>query len=532
MKMSRKLLALLLALVMVLSLAACKGKDEETTKPGNDTNTNTQEPAGDKGTDTKEPDTSEAKPEVVKPEKITIMVDGTLVTQENGRDAFEARWEELTGIDLVITQPDHDAYYDVVGQTFASGDLPDVILLGSTYYAGYAAEGVLWDMTDAWKNSKILASGDVTDTALIDGLYMDGKLYGLTPARGNGCVTYVKQKWLDNVGLKAPTNYAEYLAMLEAFTTGDPDGNGVNGDTYGVSAAGIIGPEAPYVNYLPEFYQDAMPSFYKKADGTWADGFAEPAMKAALERLTDAYSRGLIDKESLTNGTSDCRNKFYEDKFGVFTYWAGTWGTNLKTNLEANGLDGELVALPPIAEVGKYIERQAPVWAITAGAENPQGVFDWFFETMMDGGDMQLLFTYGAEGTHWSTKAEEIVGNTYAAGEFHMLENLEKEGTQYTKNHIDPMLAVRKLNNDPGISRVKPEAKAAADVFYANSRLIELVLSTEEMSQYNGDLHTLKKEIIANIVTQGMSYEDEMARYEAEGGAEWSQIIVDSLNAQ
>jgi putative aldouronate transport system substrate-binding protein len=75
-------------------------------------------------------------------------------------------------------------------------------------------------------------------------------------------------------------------------------------------------------------------------------------MISALERLRDAYQAGYIDKESLTNGTSDVRNKFYEDKFGVFTYWAGTWATNLKTNLEANGLSGELIALDPIAEVG------------------------------------------------------------------------------------------------------------------------------------------------------------------------------------
>ena len=57
---------------------------------------------------------------IEKPEKITIMVDGTVFTKENARDQFEARWEELTGIDLEIIQPDHDAYYDVVGQTFAA----------------------------------------------------------------------------------------------------------------------------------------------------------------------------------------------------------------------------------------------------------------------------------------------------------------------------------------------------------------------------------------------------------------------------
>ena len=206
-------------------------------------------------------------------------------------------------------------------------------------------------MTDAWNNSELKASGRVKDESVVDSMKIDGKLYGFPVARGNGCITYVKKAWLDNCGLEAPTTYEEYLNMLKAFTEGDPDGNGVNGDTYGVSAAGLIGTEAPYVNYLPEFYQDAYPSFVKGDDGVWYDGFTKDNFKDALTRLREAYAAGYIDKETLTNGTSDVRNKFYEDKFGVFTYWAGTWATNLKNNLEANGLDGELVALKPLAEV-------------------------------------------------------------------------------------------------------------------------------------------------------------------------------------
>ena len=275
---------------------------------------------------------------IEKPEKITIMVDGTVFTKENARDQFEARWEELTGIDLDIIQPDHDAYYDVVGQTFASGpeNWPDALILSSSYYSGYAGEGALWDMTEAWENSDLKASGRVTGEDVIENMKIDGQLFGFPVTRGNGCITYVKKAWLDNCGLEAPTNYDEYLAMLEAFSTGDPDGNGVDGDTYGVSAAGIIAAEAPYTNYLPEFYQDAYPSFVQGDDGVWYDGFTQDNFKDALSRLREAYAAGYMDMETLTNGTNDCRNKFYEDQFGVFTYWAGTWNTNLKTNLEAN----------------------------------------------------------------------------------------------------------------------------------------------------------------------------------------------------
>lgn len=150
--------------------------------------------------------------EVEKPEKITVMFDGTVFTQENGQAEFEARWEELTGIDLQIIQPDHSQYYDVLGQTIAGGDWPDVVLLGSTYYASYAAEGVLWDMTEAYDNSELKER--ITDQSVIDGLKIDGSLYGISPARGNGCITYVKKAWLDNCGLEVPTTYDEYLAML------------------------------------------------------------------------------------------------------------------------------------------------------------------------------------------------------------------------------------------------------------------------------------------------------------------------------
>lgn len=534
-KRGRKLLATGLAGAMTASmlLTGCgSGSASSTTAADTAASGDT---AADSAGETSEAATAQASAEddIEKPEQINIFVNGNVFTQANARDEFEKRWEELTGIDLVITQPDHDAYNDVLGQTFASGpeNWPDVVILSSAYYTGYAEEGALWDMTAAWDNSELKASGRVTGEDVIENMKINGQLFGFPVTRGNGCVTYVKKAWLDNCGLEAPTNYDEYLAMLEAFTTGDPDGNGVDGDTYGVSAAGIIAVEAPYTNYLPEFYQDAYPSFVQGEDGVWYDGFTQDNFRDALTRLREAYAAGYIDKESLTNGTNDCRNKFYEDKFGVFTYWAGTWNTNLKTNLEANGRDGELVALPPIAELGAYTERNSPVWCITASCENPEGVFKYLIESMLDGGDMQTLWSYGVEDVHWSTKAETVCGNTYAEGEFHMKESLEKPGTQYTKAHIDPMLSIVTWENDPGINAVPEESKNSQQIFNDNCVQAQLIPSTEEMATYNGDLTTLKNSIIADVVVQGISLDEAYARFESEGGAEWSQMIVDSLNA-
>jgi putative aldouronate transport system substrate-binding protein len=531
-KSTQKFLSLGLALSLVFSLTACGSKEE--TKTDSTPTTAPTEAAG--GETTTDPTEAPVASDVVKPETINVMVDGTVFTEPQGRAQFETALEAELGIDIVFTQPDHSGYYDAVNLTFSGGNWPDVVILGGSYYANYASAGLLTDITEYWDNSELLASGRVTSTSAMDQLRIDGKLYGFTPARGNGCVTYVKQAWLDKVGLEAPTNYDEYLNMLKAFTENDMDGSGDPSNTYGVSAAGLIGVEAPYTNYLPEFYQDAYPDFMQDDTGAWVDGFSSEAMKAALGRLKQAYEAGYIDKETITNGTKDCRNKFFDDKFGVFTYWAGVWGNTLKTNLEANGKDGTLVALPPIAEVGSYIERQAPAWCITTKAENPEGIFKYFFETMLDGGAVQTLWTYGVKGVHWDDVAEEIKLTEdnivkFDEGQFHFKASLEKPDTLLQKAHIDPMLAYSTYvdNADPGASAINPLALEISNKFIEWSTPARPITSNDTMNEYNADLWDIRTQIVTKVVTGGVSVEDGMNEYLTKS-ADMVEEILSTLN--
>lgn len=488
--MNRKIKALSLSMIMTALLLTACGSSGEAASASSKGLTNSQV-------------VGSVSNDAVKPASITIMVDGTLVTQENGRDEFEKRWEALTGIDLIIIQPEHDVYYEEVSKAFEEGNLPDVVLLSSNYYTTYAAQEMLADITPYYSGSELEKRvSDAGKSALIDGLKINGKLFGISPTRGNGCVTYIKKAWLDNVGLDVPTNYAEYLDVLKAFTEGDPDGDGVNGNTYGVSAAGIINNEAPYINYLPEFYQDAYPSFYQKEDGTWADGFTEEAMKEALTRLRDAYSKGYIDKDIVDNGTGDCRDKFYANEYGIFTYWAGTWAKTLSGKLVDAGVDGELVTMPPIEETGNYLERVAPVWCITSACENPSGVYKYFLETMNDGGEVEELWTYSP------------ISDSYA------------------KNHIDHLLATVALTNDPGADSITEEQANALKIFNDNSKMADLPYSTDAYSTYNEELMGLKKELIKKVVVEGADMESSFAEFEAANGFYLSQAIVDSLNAE
>ena len=64
----------------------------------------------------------------------------------------------------------------------------------------------------------------------------------------------------------------------------------------------------------------------------------------------------------------------------------------------------------------------------------------------------------------------------------------------------------------------------------ANNVSADLVPTTDEMSEYNGDLTTLKNELIAKVVMGEITVDDAYAQFESNHGAEWSQAIVDSLN--
>lgn len=136
-------------------------------------------------------------------------------------------------------------------------------------------------MSTAWEESEVKASGRI-DEEVVDAFYMNEALYGFPISSGNGCITYIRKDWLDQLNLSMPKNYKEYIEVLRAFTNEDPDGNGKN-DTYGITAAGLFTSNEPYIQYLPEFWQDAYPGIYQNKEGVYVDGFVEESMIGALE---------------------------------------------------------------------------------------------------------------------------------------------------------------------------------------------------------------------------------------------------------
>ena len=523
-KTVKKLTAVGLTLTSVMGLVAC-GSSPAGSDGGSSTNT-----------------------EVTKPGKFTVMVDNTIVTETNGSQAFYDYLKELTGLDIEWVRPDHSGYYDAVSNAFNADDtMPDVVLLSSDYYALYASNGFLWNMTDAWNNSETKNSGRLISTAenVLGALMVNGEdgtqaMYGFSPYRGNGTCTYIKKAWLDDAGIAVSDvqdktlTFDQYYDVLKKLAAAKGH--------YVLSTPGFVNKEAPYTNYLPEFYQKANFTFYKNSSGTYVDGFGEKAMEEALARIATAVKDGIIDQESVNNSTANARDKFYStdtgSESGAFNYWAGTWAYTLKTNLKNKGLDDELIALKPIKELGQYVERIAPAWCITTAAENPEGIFKYFIDTMLDGGDVQTAWEYGAKGTHWDTKAETVTvqgkedaGTTYTEGTFHMLPSPEKPNTLMQKNHIDPILALAKFKNgtDPGDATMSDVAKTNGEFFAENSTVATPLPMTTELSENITDINTARMYVIAQVALGNMTVSDGMSYYKTTVGS-LADTVLKSLN--
>ena len=540
--MKRKVLSLLLASAMVVSLAACGGSDAPASNSSEAAPAASSEQAAA---------SSEAPAEEYKLETLNMVVNGTLTaTVDNGQAEFEKQWEDAVSekighsIDLQIQQLDHSGYVDAVGRLFAGGDYPDVIVMSADMFKQYAPTGLLWDMAEAYDNADF-QSHMILPTINENLKDEEGHLYGFAPTYGNGCVTYIKKAWLDAVGIDPATikTYDDYYNMLLKFHNEDPDGNGTNGDTYGVIAAGFVGNEAPYINYLPEFWQDAYPALLQDENGVWYDGFQTDATKAALLRLQQAYKDGAIDPETLTASTKIAREKWFSNdqtgSAGVFTYLAGSWYQTLTDNLIKNEVNEELVQLAPIAEVaaiGGYINREAPVWAIIDDGDGnnarEQAIFDAFIETMMDGGTVQTLWTYGAEDVHWSTHAEEFVTNagtdkekkySYEEGKFHLKQSPNDPNTVWKKNHLDPALVVCSLDN----GYVDQTELAAAGNKFFTENCVDAPQSptSETYTNESGTIYDAKLAVITAVVVDGGDVDAAMESYVSSVGGIIDQCL-------
>ncbi|HYH02630.1 MAG TPA: extracellular solute-binding protein [Bacillota bacterium] len=439
-----------------------------------------------------------AAKKVPKPKQIVAFMDDTMRTPAQGQAQICEEYKKMTGIELKIIQPVHNQYYEKLRLAFAAGDIPDVVEISESNYVQFANEGALVDLGKYIRTSSLKKVARV-----LEGAKVNGKIYGIPREAPNGPITYIRQDWLNNLGLKVPTTWAEYYNVMKAFTQKDPDKNGKN-DTFGVTAPGPSG-DVPITladNYYRDFYQNASPTFILRR-GKWIDGFSQKEMKPALERLRKVYQEKLIDPEIFTNKTSTCREKFTSGKAGMFAYWAGMFNVRLETDLQKNlGPAAKITPIPSL-KGSHYLARVPSVNAITTKAKNPEGIFKYFIEFSHDGNKGQMLFTHGVEGVHWSVKDGKKV----------QLPSLDNPALPNPKSYNDPALQIVPWVNGKAPIELDERIENSRKLFAGKYTNDVFQVFTDSRRRIEDPLNNAKNEALVKSITGSKTVDQALADY-------------------
>lgn len=169
------------------------------------------------------------------PEKVTVWIMKDSVTDaflDRFRTGFEAEHED---IDLDIQIQEWDGIGEKVTAALASKDAPDVIEVGNTQVAQYAASGGVRDLSD---RTAELGGGDWLP-GLAEPGRVDGKQYGI-PWYGASRVVIYHKDLFARAGVTAPPKtQAEWLAVTAKLNRGGTQGIYLPGQNW-YTLAGFI----------------------------------------------------------------------------------------------------------------------------------------------------------------------------------------------------------------------------------------------------------------------------------------------------
>jgi len=449
----KKLMALLLAFVLLLGLVACGG--DTTTSPDVLVGDTTEEPEaatpddpveeGEKWDGDYETATFDdvrkygigstqwdgSLPLTTTGEKIEIGIPTGAVITDWETNTLTMFIKEKTGIDLILREAvgsssDISTQYSLM---FSGGeDMPDIICtkaesnqrLGDYVEAGYIQNVAGYYMTDAYYFKKALdtyCDGDAEMYAtILNGInnyavnQRTGQVYGPVRVVGNPTdlvhtETLVNTEWLNKLGLKAPTTVEELYNVLVAFRDKDPNGNGkkdevplmgLNTNSFGRSVDSYL--INAFVQYSSE--RKAMIE-----DGVAFSVFHTDEYRQAMIFMNKLVKEGLLSELAFTAGGKDLQRLL--NPVGNEPYTVGIVCANITGDFQ-NASNSLFVyeALPALGDAtgrGGYSLFGAPQvrsrWSICWDCENVQLAFrmlDYFSSP-----EVWLHQRWGEEGVDW-----------------------------------------------------------------------------------------------------------------------------------
>ncbi len=373
-----------------------------------------------------------ASAEKAVPGSITVMVfDRGNVPSSEG-NAANNRWTQWVkdnapvAVEFVsVARADAD---QILVHLFANDSAPDYIPYGSNPQA-FVTNGMCMEITDEMllqvpNYLQRIAAYPEADKAATFGGIRYGFGYAENIFHNHNIV--IRKDWLDNLGLGIPTTTDELLNVMQAFTIGDPDGNGLH-DTWGTSMTGDS--QRIYAHMWgfpwPEKYVE---------DENGNVIYAWERMEKWLDFCKTVINSGYVNPDFMIMKGDDDRVDFLNGRIGIYgqaRFSNPSSGTALYRDFMARNPGAELVSFAlPATEYGQFTAH------INGGAsfdgfinpktENLDGVLayvNWLMEPEVEEylsfGPMGEYYARSDDGTYYAVASADVIENELAWSPFY-----------------------------------------------------------------------------------------------------------------
>lgn len=261
--------------------------------------------------------TKSAAPAPAEPVKLSLFISGNGYPQTSDDVILQELNKRLNmNLDFQVSELDYGEQLNV---RVAGGTPPDIFRVGKSNLIQFSEQDVLLNLDpylDKLPNTVAL----IEKYANINIGKVDGKLMGLPKIPYlPSSMLFIRQDWLDRLGLKKPTNLEELKEVATAFANRDPDNNGKK-DTYGITGSEDLGGFEPIFSAfgIGGIYGD-----FSIRDNQLVYSMADPAMKEALAYLKELQEAGAFDPELIANkGVKHHENAFKGQSGIIYMHWA------------------------------------------------------------------------------------------------------------------------------------------------------------------------------------------------------------------
>ena len=399
----KKFLAIVLALACVLSLCACGGNAGN----GGNGGEGNGEGAGNVTPDGKV--------------KLSIGIPTNAMVLDHDNNALTKWIEEECNVELTFVEyaGGTDVATQISTTIAARQELPDILFgvsLGDSVITRYGKDGYFLDLSEYYADkegaSKIFwdrITNELSDydRDLVLRKITDaetGAIYGV-PVVETSLVDkmqfqpWINQKWLDKLGLKAPTNNEELVTVLKAFKTQDPNGNGIADEIplFGSQNGGLGAKVVDWLINLFCYYNNSK-QYNVGKDGKLYPVFTTDEYREALKFINMLYKEELLTSLAWTASGSEMKTiTTPATGTAICGIFLGHLTTTTATNSEV------MYEYVPLRTWGNVVRNDSTCKLstfITESCDNPDKAFEMLMKMWSWDGSMRIR--YGEYNVNWT----------------------------------------------------------------------------------------------------------------------------------